>query len=321
MSQRELSELLSDDLLAAVARRAASCDYRIWGFGEGPALLGMLRAGELLSDAALIDGVAACVAPALERTTDPTDHLIPVEVLLELHRLRPEWSVLAPVDRFCAAVLNAERPKAGQPPVHRPDLSPLSLTIWVDCLHTDLPGLALAGHALDAARLGEEVCAVLQDERGLFSHGYDIATRRPNGVHWGRGQGWALHGLALGPDSPELLIRLDRLVEAIAQTEVDGRWHTIVDNPDAPLENSVSALVASGVLAAVSAGGLSERWLPLGRRALIAAASAVDSDGGLLVSEATPAGNAENYLVRGSGVFPWGQGPLLLALIEGRKFW
>ena len=321
MASTDMSGILSDRLLASVAQRATSYDYRIWGFGEGPALLGMLRAGEILSQRSLIDTVAALVEPALHRDADPTDHLIPVEVLLELHRLRPEYAVTGLIEKFCGAVITAERPKADQPPVHRPDHNELSSMIWVDCLHTDLPGLTLAGFLDEAVALGEEVSSVLQGEDGLFSHGYDIAAERANGVHWGRGQGWALHGLVHGEDSPELHARLDALLQAMNTREEHGLWHTIVDDAESPIEGSVSALVASGILAGISRRRLSESWLPLAKRALEASVRCLDRDGGLLVSEATPVGDRENYLNRRSGIFPWGQGPLLLALIEGRNHW
>lgn len=321
MALANRSEILSDHLLLAVAHRAASYDYRIWGFGEGPALLGMLRAGELLSQQSLIDTVAALVEPALHADIDPTDHLIPVEVLEELQRLRPDLAAEHLIERFSTAVMAATRPRPHQPPVHRPDLSHLSSMIWVDCLHTDLPGLTLAGFHDAAIALAEEVCGVMQDESGLFSHGYDITTELANQVHWGRGQGWALHGLVLGASSPALQSRLEALLRALETWEKDGSWHTIVDDRDSPIEHSVSALVASGILSGISQERLSKSWLPLAERALSSAVQALDDDGGLPVSEATPVGDRENYLTRRNGVFPWGQGPLLLALIEGRNHW
>jgi hypothetical protein len=37
-------------------------------------------------------------------------------------------------------------------------------------------------------------------------------------------------------------------------------------------------------------------------------------DGGLPVSEATPVGDVRTYASRRTGVYPWDQGPLLLAM-------
>lgn len=319
MTSHDMSRILSDDLLARVARRTVDEDITIWGFGVGPALVGLLRAGRLLGDDTLIDHVAALVEPALHAAPAPTDHLISVEALAELRDLRPELPVQDAIDRFVTAVTMAQRPVVGAPPVHRPDHAQLSRIIWVDCMHTDGPGLVAAGHPDDAAAALEEVSAVLQDDTGLYSHAYDIAAASANGVHWGRGQGWALHGLVLGATSAALDGRLGALLDGLARTEVDGMWRTIVDDPAAPFESSVSAIVASGILLGVTSGRVDSGRLPLARRALQAAVDRLDPDGGLVVSEATPAGPPGGYLTRETGVYPWGQGPLLLALTEGRN--
>jgi hypothetical protein len=318
---------LRREVIEAVAVRALGYPYRIWGFGEGMALLGLIRAGAVLDRPQWIDAVADLVAPSLSAGPDPTDHLIPVEVLVELARYRPV-AIHDALARFTVAVTGARRPVPGQPPVHRPDLPALGTTIWVDCLHTDGPGLPVDA----AARLVEEHAAVLQDSTGLFSHGYDVATGRPNAVHWGRGQGWALHGLAAVPSARR---RLDALLTALRAHETGapgvgvpgvgvaeadlpetgvpgaggrggGSWRTIVDDPGAPVEHSVSALVAACPAADP----------PLRRRALAAALAALDGDGGLPVSSATPVGRPSTYRTRDTGVFPWGQGPLLLALLN-----
>jgi rhamnogalacturonyl hydrolase YesR len=319
MTSHDMNRILSDTLLADVARRTSRTEPVIWGFGVGPALVGMVRAGIALGDAQLIDHVATLIRPSLDAPPSPTDHLISVEALLELQTARPDIDVRDAIDRFADAVVSAARPVAGEPPVHRPDLMPLARTLWVDCMHTDGPGLLAAGRHDEAVAALTEVSEVLQDESGLYSHSYDIAAGVPNGVHWGRGQGWALHGLVLGPASAELDRRLGNLLEALARTEADGRWHTIVDDAAAPVESSVSAIVASGILLGHGAGRIDDAWLPLGRRALGAAIRDLDPEGGLPVSEATPAGPPAGYLTRRIGVYPWGQGPLLLALLEERN--
>lgn len=276
-------------LVEAVAERALDYPYKIWGFGEGMALLGLVRAGRRCGRPQWIDAVADLVAPSLTRAADPTDHLIPVDVLVELGEVRP-----VPIDDAVARFR-----AAAAAPVHRPDLG---TTIWVDCMHTDGPGLT----PVEAARAIERSAHLLQDRSGLFSHGFDAATGRTNGVHWGRGQGWALHGLRVVPAVAD---RQDALLTALARHEHDGAWTTIVDDPDAPLEHSVAALVAA-------ADGIGSFWMPMRRRALASAVAALDADGGLPVSAATPAGDRDTYLDRETGVFPWGQGPLLVALLS-----
>ena len=297
-----------NELIEAVALRALAYSYRIWGFGEGLALVGILRAAQRLNRPQWVEAVADLIAPSLPRGPSTLDHLISVEALTELARLRPGLPVQGAIDRFRAAVLPAERPVPGQPPVHRPDLPLLGTTIWVDCLHTDGPGLPLAR----AAPLVEEAAAVLQDESGLFNHGYDVATGRANGVHWGRGQGWALYGLRSVRADPAAAARLERLTGALTRHEHNGSWRTIVDNPDAPTEYSLSAMVA----AADGVRPGDPQWIAVRQRALAAAVAALDGRGGLPVSVATPVGVPRDYLQRDTGVLPWGQGPLLLALLS-----
>jgi unsaturated rhamnogalacturonyl hydrolase len=53
------------------------------------------------------------------------------------------------------------------------------------------------------------------------------------------------------------------------------------------------------------------------RRARAAALKLIDGEGALaLVSDATPIGSLKMYASRPTGVFPWGQGPLLLMLTQ-----
>ena len=279
-------------LIEAVAERALDYPYKVWGFGEGMAMLGLVRAGIHCHRPQWIAAVADLVTPSLKQAPDPADHLIPVDVLVELARVRPV-SIDDAVARFRTAAV------AGP---HRPDLPDLGTTIWVDCMHTDGPGLAPAVAACAIKRSAR----TLQDQTGLFSHSFDVATGRANDVHWGRGQGWALHGMRV---VPAMLGRQISLLTALARHESAGAWRTIVDDPDAPIEHSVSALVAA-------ADGIGPAWTPMRRRALAAAIAALDAGGGLPVSVATPARGRDTYLDRVTGVFPWGQGPLLLALLS-----
>lgn len=306
-----------DELIEVVAQKTLDCTFTMWGFGEGPALLGLLRAGQRLHRPALIDHVAELVHPCLLRGAAPTDHLIPVEALDALHHLRPSIDVTAGVHKFQEALCSAARPVAGQPAVHRPDLPAWATTVWVDCMHTDIPGAVLLGQPSTARTLADEFGKALQDRSGLFAHGYDVRAKTSNQVHWGRGQGWALHGLIGAPPGPTTEKRIDAVLAALQRHEQDGRWNTVVDDPRSPQEHSVSALVAAAVLR-LHNHGRAQHHFGMGRRALDAAVAALDTGGGLAVSGATPVGDERTYIDQPTGVWPWGQGPLLLALLEAQ---
>lgn len=306
------------DLVATVAQRCRRIPVTIWGFGVGGMLSGLVRVGTNLGRDDLVDHVAHLVGPTLTAEPQPTDHLISVETLLALRAARPELDVDAACERWVRAVWDAAQPVAPGPRVHRPDLPPWSSTIWVDCMHTDGPGLATLGYDDEALACVEEYAGVLQRADGLFHHGYDVETGRGNGVAWGRGQAWALLGLVdtlTEVDDAGLRTRLESLVEALARHEDAGRWRTIVDDPAAPIENSVAAYVALGVGRAAVAGLVDHGHAAMAERAASATRAALH-DGGLDVSEATPVGDPQNYRRRATGVFPWGQGPVLNLLLD-----
>lgn len=315
----ELSQLeaVMDEVIAATEPLPAT----VWGFGVGGFLSALLRAGVELNRPHLLHGVRQRVEPALNEDSQPTDHLIPVDVLLHLQELDPAIDTAALCARWARTVMHAARPAPDQPRVHRPDLDAWHSTIWVDCLHTDGPGLAILGHHEEAVEAVSEYAAVLQRSDGLFQHGYDVIARSGNDVGWGRGQAWALQGL-LGTlayvADDGLRARLDQLLSALAEHEQDGRWRTVVDDPAAPIEHSVAAYIAWLVPRAVALGLANEEYRGMADRARRATLASLKS-GVLACSDATPVGPAEGYLRRGTGAHPWGQAPVLHLLLNLRR--
>ncbi|MFC0504866.1 glycoside hydrolase family 88 protein [Micromonospora costi] len=305
-------------LVAAIADATAATTPRIWGFGVGGTLTALLRAGEALNRPDLTERVVDLVTPSLAAPPDPTDHLIAVEALLALTNRRPDLDVTDACRRWLTAVRHARPARPGGPRLHRPDLPPWSSTVWVDCMHTDGPGLAALGHLDEAVTYATEYAGALQLPHGLFQHGYDARDGRGNGVAWGRGQAWALLGLTdtliHAPDSG-LAERLTRLIDALAAHERDGEWSTVVDDPDAPVEASTSAYLAWVVPHGIDAGLVDPVHRAMADRAWHATLRRL-TGGALAVSEATPVGAARDYHHRALGVFPWGQAPLLHAALD-----
>jgi len=125
----------------------------------------------------------------------------------------------------------------------------------------------------------------LQEPTGLFFH-----TKRSR-VYWGRGNGWVAAGLAellseLDPGHPSharILAGYHQMMEALLahQTE-EGLWRQIIDDEEAWIETSGSAMFAFAM-----ATGVQHRWLesrlygPAVQKAWIALTGYLDASGNL----------------------------------------
>jgi len=340
------------DLVATMARATMAYPFKRWGFGESIAMEALLAAGGEPGDwaAATIAEWAADHAPF---AGDPLAHVAPGVPLLTLHEragrspgnptnapfgdtsseITAETLLACAVELAGVFAQSAVGTHGAQ--IHRPDLVGWQHEVWVDCMHLDGPFLAhlalVTGEARYAELAGEILLGharILQDERsGLFSHGFNDATGKPNGVHWGRGEGWALLGLIDtarqlpdgDPARVEAIQRLEALVAGLARHEAEpGAWRTVVNAPETVVEASVGAFVALGVGRAARHGLVDPAYTALAERAWATTLAGISPDGLVLdVSDATPVGNdAAHYDARPRGTFPWGQGPTLLAAID-----
>ena len=316
-----------------IAEATARSRYKTWGFGESIAMEGLIAAGgRYREDArARFESWARSAGPLRD---EPLAHVTPGVPLLLLHEEQPDPMLWGRILELESVLANAKHGVAGAR-IHRPDLAGWEHEVWVDCMHLDGPFVALLGHQTnDPVRLelGVELllshARVLQDEAsGLFSHGFDDATGKPNRVHWGRGQGWALLGLVDtlhllpgdGTGVAEIRERLAALVAGLARWEQEpGRWSTVVDRPETYREASVSAFGALGIHRAMRWDLVDQDNAGLVQRAWDATLEHIGPSGKLLgVSDATPVGaDAAHYDARPLGSHTWGQGPALLAAIE-----
>ena len=333
-----------EERLAPLARAATdhalAYPYRVWGFGEDIALRALLDVAELTGDPRPAAFVAELVGgwsrarPALT----PADHVAPGVPLLELFERGGEDHLLGTA--LALGRLLAGFPRVDGVAVHRGDLAGWTTTVWVDCTALDGPFLARLGRvtgdgawsALAVDQLAAYARVLRDPGSGLWLHGYDVATRRASDHRWARGNGWALHGLVdtlaeLPPHHParsDLLALLEPLLAALAaHQDGSGLWRTLLDDPASPLERSTAPLFASAALKARRLGlvpaSQAAAVAAMIDRAVAASLEVTGDDGALQVSSATPVGDRATYVERTAGVYPWGQGPLLLTLIERRR--
>jgi unsaturated rhamnogalacturonyl hydrolase len=323
------------ELIEKVAARTMRWDFRLWGFGESVALRGLLQAHRVTGNAEYFGFVRALLRAYVGRgaVKSNEDHIAPGTELLALYEQTGEADLLEAARRLAA--LNASFPanRFGAK-IHRPDLSGWRKQIWVDSMDVDAPFLARLGRITGEASYFKQAAAeiigyarALQDERtGLFWHGFEDDCGH-NGQRWARGNGWALMGMVetlkllpgTAPERSELGERLQAQCRALKQWQhADGLWHTIINHAETYLESTLAVMAAVGLREAFGAGLLDAREFgEMERKARAAALRCVGDDGALgLTSDATPVGEPKMYATRPFGVFPWGQGPLLLLLAQ-----
>ena len=326
-------------MLKQVAEGIKSWPFRLWGFGEGIALRGLLSAYRVTGEDRYCSFVVALLEKYLSQGVGKfnAEHVAPGTELLLVYEAcgRPEFLEAAKA----LAELNASfsKNKFGAR-MHRPDLSGWRKQIWVDCMDVDAPFLLrlaqLTGqeHYLEQGLdeiLGYARALQIESDgetTGLFWHGYEVDCGN-NGQVWARGNGWALMGLVetlkLLPDThpsrPELMERLQRICLALKQCQhAGGLWHTVLNKSDTYLESTLAVMTAFALREAFAGGLLEEsEFSEMEQKARSSALECVNGNGELnLVSDATPVAELKMYASRPFGIYPWGQGPLLLMLAQ-----
>lgn len=326
------------NLASAAVEQLLTYPYKVWGYGEDIALRAMLDVHEVTGDTRAADFVESLVAAWSSRrpAIAAADHVAPGVPLLMLYERFGHDHLLDTAVRL--GRLHTGFREVDGPTLHREDLAEWRSTIWVDCMAMDAPFLVLLARTTGerawedhgVAQLQAYAHALRDPEQGWFHHGFDVATGLRSPCAWARGNGWALHGLVdtvamLAPAhharASLMAIIADLLAALTASQDADsGYWHTVLDDASTPLEHSTAPLFASAALKARRLGlvepSAREAVDAMVTRATRATIAAVQPDGGLQVSNATPIGDRETYATRALGVYPWGQGPLLLTLLE-----
>lgn len=172
---------------------------------------------------------------------------------------------------------------------------------------------------------GHEDC--LQDAvTDLYYHGWDnIAGNHMSGVFWCRGNAWAAvtmaRALELVPVThPSFMIiegsLRDQLSALVRLQHESGLWHTIVNDPESPLETSGSAGIATALL---TKGRIYHKYT---QRSIDGILARITEDGAVTgVSAGTAVmKDAEGYKgVPDKRIQGWGQGLALALLSEVLK--
>jgi unsaturated rhamnogalacturonyl hydrolase len=315
----------------ALAGHLVRHPWRVWYFADTVGFEGLLAATEVTGDERYRHFTYGIARGWLgRRGSERFDYTAPGVALIELGLHFEDELLVQRLEQL--ARWQMTRPKAGDLTLLDPEYA---LWAWVDCIQFQGPFLtrlsAVTGND-DYREAGIRFLLshhdALCDTSGLYSHIFDVSSRQANGVHWGRGQGWAMRGmwqtwLHLPPDEPEratIRAALTAQLDALLPFQLEsGHWRTIVDDPEAYEETSVAAFYVSTAYPALRAGLLeADRHAPALERAWGAVEAAIDADGRYRgVSADTAAGDADHYRrIPRDITVPWGQGPALLALRE-----
>jgi unsaturated rhamnogalacturonyl hydrolase len=324
------------DRIRCAANHLLAYPFRVWGFGEGIGIRALLEASTV-ADEPVYEGFARGLFSAwLGRGWPKTfeDHVAPGYELLALWERTGEPELLETARHLAA--LHMKFPVHDRIRFHRPDQPGWKRQIWVDCMHVDGPFFARLGRLTGAASLFDiaadqvlSYAGVLQESSGLFRHGWELNCG-VNGELWARGNGWALTGMldtlaelpAAHDACPEIRQRVEALLRALEKSQsTEGLWHTVIDDDSTYVETTLTAMLAVALREADARKIIDV--CPYRSMQSAAERAVVRNIGAnaelLLTSEATPVSQRHVYATRPFGVFPWGQGPLVLLLCHLAK--
>ncbi len=308
-----------------------------WDWCMGVAFYGIWKAHEHLKDDAHVlqmkrwidDRIDTGIAKLCVNTCAP------LTTVLRLHQLHPDPMYERTCQTFDEYILRTA-PRVPSGALAHTTLRADHVTqIWVDTLFMSVIYLVRRGLHLGRPAYVEECIRqfflhfkpLFDTQAGLFYHGYDGVENRPLGVHWGRGNAWAIVSTldvveAIGTEFPEKRYLCDTLNTQLAALErhqdATGLWRTVLDDADTYLETSITAGVAYGVLKGIRMGLVDTRRRAMGERALQALVSRIDNEGNVQGGSsgtpimATPA----EYNGIAVAVTPFTQGLTLMALSE-----
>jgi unsaturated rhamnogalacturonyl hydrolase len=344
---------------AAAADHLVRHPWRVWFWGDSIGIEGLLDATELTSDRRYLGFAHGLLKGwiAREPFRSEFDYTAPGVAMLRVWEMTGDGALLDAARRHADYLASFRTTAAGAfmryenaaielppelPPEHvdyQPDNRPAAQNggpcVFVDSVHFDGPFFAKLHQVTGESRYRELALRNIlpqiellydRDER-LFNHFWIERLHGPNGVLWGRGNGWGLLGVVLtleylgagtdgvAPLSEVLTATLGRLRDL---QDESGAWHTVLTDPSSYVESSTAAFFVDIIVRAIRLGIISEHeFSEVLENAMRYIIAHVDSRGVLqgVSYETFPSTRLEHYRGMPCGaVVPWGQGPLLACL-------
>ncbi|OUZ11611.1 hypothetical protein BHE97_04565 [Aeromicrobium sp. PE09-221] len=343
-----------EGLARAASRTLPALAYEAWHFGDSIAFEAMLAAADRLDEPQLRGFVHGFVRAwdARREGYRETDCTAPGLAMCELSMRTGDERLLGAATGL-AERLTARARVDGvfatweQSPLRRPyGPSPLpeeqeglleapGRGVFVDCLHFDPPFFAALSRASGdrgwadlAVEQAEGYVRLLQNPAtDLFDHFFLERTGQTYAPGWGRGQGWALLGLLdvieqLGDSATGVLRDASRrlVLAMVRRQQPDGSWHAVAGDPRSGSESSTAAFMAVGFRRARDLGIVTADQVdPAIRSAREATIRGTSAEG--VLDDVTAAVwactlLAHYYSVPKAPLTPWGQGSMVLALLD-----
>ncbi|MCY9692476.1 glycoside hydrolase family 88/105 protein [Paenibacillus alginolyticus] len=269
-----------------------------WNYPLGVTLYGILEAGKVLGNSHYIDYVADFIesstaldayslwdqeqygAPGMNHQLTLIDSLDDCgsfgATMLQTHKQRELKGAKGAADRIAYYIAHVQdRLPDGALYRVRGTTDFMKNTMWCDDLYMSTPFLCryyemTGDHAYldDAARqflLYKQ--RLFMPEQQIMHHVYDYKFNRPNGVPWGRGNGWVLFSLtellAVMPENHELrdevLSFFRELCEGYLRLQdSEGLWHQVLTDPESYAEASCTSMFVYAFARGVRFGWLAK---------------------------------------------------------------
>ena len=323
---REKADLAK--LARHVARRTVEIGYPKWDWGDAVAWHGVAQAGIRLKDRELLDSAAAWLHSHADVRPAELREVIPGLVATTVYEATKDRLALALAGRVVSLLETNPRN------VHGVYQDSVDIPVWVDYWYEIAPFLTSMARITGEARFTgwavEQSFAFIHSSwdpaASLFHHAYYDLNRRNSQWFWARANGWAalaavemLTDLAVVPGVPHILLNILRRHIARVQELQDesGLWHTVLDQPSTYLEVSASVMLALAIKRGVTRGYLEAGLEAVADRGFEACLKHIDAEGNVnQVSAETHPGDIAHYKRIPLGVYSWGQGFTILALLE-----
>lgn len=313
-------------------------DFDEWDWEVGVGLYGEFRRAEVEKDEAAMARLSRWydrqIARGLpRRQVNSTAPMLALALLAERDP-RPEWIKII---SDWAQWVHAEMPKTEEGGYqHLVKERDNDGQLWDDTLVMAVLFVAQAGKICDRPEWIEDAhyqylthIRFLGDrESGLFFHGWTFEGRHNYArALWARGNCWITIAIpelfricpptgAVSRYLREVFITQVRALEALQGS--DGMFHTLLDDPQSPIEASGTAGIAYGVLAGQREGLIGSEFDHIVQKALPAITARIDEDGFLTdVSDGTAMGTTLEFYRRIPNLpTPYGQALGSLFLME-----